>query len=76
MNSMLVQNAILENWVALPQNALQSIKPWLNQIHQQKIDETMAHQTAVQLAKIRATPEAQCQLQQFLQAKKKDKTHV
>lgn len=62
---------ILENWVALPQNALQSIKPWLHDIHHQKIDETMAHKTAEKLAKIRATSEAQFHLQQFLQSKSK-----
>lgn len=62
---------ILENWVQLPPKGLQSIKPWLNHIHHQTIDEAMAYQTAEKLAKIRATPEAQFQLQQFLQSKKK-----
>lgn len=62
---------ILENWVHLPHEALQTIKPWLNTIKLEKIDEKLSYQSAEKLAKIRATSTAQFQLQQFLKSKSK-----
>ena len=57
---------ILKNWVALPNFALQQIKPWLQSIQHQAINQDLIEKTAQQLAKMRSTSDAKERLNAFL----------
>lgn len=62
---------ILQNWVNLPKEALQTIKPWLHEIKNRTIEQSLNDKTTDKLARIRTTPAAQELLKAFLQSKHK-----
>jgi methylglutaconyl-CoA hydratase len=61
--------AILKSWTNHPQYALNSVKPWLQQIQHQQIDDQLSAKTAQQLAKMRVTRDAKERLNAFLAQK-------
>ena len=63
--------AILQNWLELPPEALHSIKPWLYTLKNVPIDAQLSTKTAAKLSEVRKTVSAQKLLNAFLQARKK-----